>query len=268
MLSVNSLRVVRPSRALLHPNRLLANRLSVTCSGHCMSTNLHKKDTWQSGINFTAVRKGNRLFYYTNCISSLRNYSLSQVKRNCWKCNQLFEKKPAFFCMSCKVVQPPEEGISYFQIMDCDYTFTLDTQKLQKRYLQLQRALHPDNFSQKSLTELEYSESQSALVNKAYKTLLKPLSRGLYMLELQGMHLEEGTETGADSGFLMELMEINEALDEAQTPEAARKLAELTEQIDAALREGELQAAKALLGQMKYYANIEEKVKEKLSGFM
>lgn len=90
------------------------------------------------------------------------------------------------------------------------------------------------------------------------------------------MHLEEGTETGADSGFLMELMEINEALDEAQTPEEAnkigqdtkRKLSELTEQIDAALHEGELQAAKALLGQMKYYANIEEKVKEKLSGFM
>ena len=32
-----------------------------------------------------------------------------------------------------------------------DYTFTLDTQKLQKRYLQLQRSLHPDNFSQKSV---------------------------------------------------------------------------------------------------------------------
>uniref|UniRef100_A0A3P8SP71 Iron-sulfur cluster co-chaperone protein HscB n=1 Tax=Amphiprion percula TaxID=161767 RepID=A0A3P8SP71_AMPPE len=276
MLSVNSLRIVRFFRALLHPNRLLVNRLSVTCSGHCMSTSLHKKDTWQSDMNFTALTKENGLFCYTNYIPSLRNYSISQIKRNCWKCNQLFEKKPAFFCMSCKVVQPPEEGISYFQIMDCDYTFTLDTQKLQKRYLQLQRSLHPDNFSQKSPIELEYSESQSALVNKAYTTLLKPLSRGLYMLELQGMHLEEGTETGADSGFLMELMEINEALDEAQTPEEAnkigqdtkRKLAELTEQIDAALREGELQAAKALLGQMKYYANIEEKVKEKLSGFM
>lgn len=31
-----------------------------------------------------------------------------------------------------------------------DYTFTLDTQKLQRRYVQLQRSLHPDNFSQKS----------------------------------------------------------------------------------------------------------------------
>lgn len=32
--------------------------------------------------------------------------------------------------------------------------------------------------------EQEYSESQSALVSKAYKTLLKPLSRGLYMVSV------------------------------------------------------------------------------------
>ncbi|XP_061623377.1 iron-sulfur cluster co-chaperone protein HscB isoform X3 [Phyllopteryx taeniolatus] len=124
--------------------------------------------------------------------------------------------------------------------------------------------------------EREYSEHQSALVNKAYRTLLKPLSRGLYMLELKGMRFDEGTESGVDAEFLMELMEINEALEQAQTPEEADKISQdtkgklkgLTEKIDGALRAGELQAAKALLAQMKYFSNIEEKVKEKLSGFM
>ncbi|KAI9526500.1 hypothetical protein NQZ68_039176 [Dissostichus eleginoides] len=160
--------------------------------------------------------------------------------------------------------------------MDCDYKFSLDSHKLQKRYLHLQRFLHPDNFSQKSVEEQAYSESYSALVNKAYHTLLKPLSRGLYMLELKGMVIEEGTDSGADPEFLMELMEINEALDEVKTPEEANKigqhtkgkLAVLTKEIDAALLKGELQSAKALLAQMKYFANIEEKVKEKLSEFM
>lgn len=96
------------------------------------------------------------------------------------------------------------------------------------------------------MKEQEYSESQSALINKAYNTLLKPLSRGLYMLELEGMNIEEGTDSGADSNFLMKLMEINESLDEAQSPEEAimigrdikGKLADLTVHIDAALRKG------------------------------
>ncbi|GAA6218655.1 iron-sulfur cluster co-chaperone protein HscB, mitochondrial isoform X1 [Lates japonicus] len=280
MLSLNSLRTVCLSRAALHPNRLMTNQMSlsraVTCSAHCVSTSLFNKDTWHSNMNTRALEKERGLTYYTNQANLPRNYCTGQVKLNCWNCKQPLDKTPAFFCMSCKVVQPPEEGTTYFKIMDCDCTFTLDTQKLQKRYLELQRSLHPDNFSQKSVKEQENSESQSALVNKAYKTLLKPLSRGLYMLELEGMHIEEGTDSGADSAFLMELMEINEALDEAQTPEKANeigqdtkgKLADLTVQIDAALRKGELHTAKALLAQMKYYANIEEKVKEKLSGFM
>ncbi|XP_040898464.1 iron-sulfur cluster co-chaperone protein HscB [Toxotes jaculatrix] len=278
MLSLNSLRIVCSSRAVLHPKWLMTNRLSVskavTCSAHCTSTSFPNKDTWHCNMNALVRERGRT--YYTNQANSLRNYCTGQVKQNCWNCKQPLDKTPAFFCMSCKVVQPPEEGLSFFKIMDCDYKFTVDTQKLQKTYLQLQRSLHPDNFSQNSVKEQEYSESQSALVNKAYNTLLKPLSRGLYMLELEGMRIEEGTDSGANSEFLMELMEINEALDEAQTPEEANKigqdtkgkLADLIEQTDAALRKGELQTAKALLVQMKYHANIEEKVKEKLAEFM
>lgn len=219
------------------------------------------------------------MFRHTHLDASRVYCSAQASTTHCWSCKQPLEggeQTPAFFCLSCKVVQPPSEDMSYFKIMACDQTFTLDTQQLQKRYLHLQRSLHPDNFSQKTLKEQEYSEQQSALVNKAYRTLQKPLSRGLYMLELEGMHIEEGTDPGADAQFLLELMEINEAVDEAQSAEDASsigesikvKLKDLTKQIDTALREGELQVAKALLVQMKYFANIEDKVKEKLSELM
>ncbi|XP_037536810.1 iron-sulfur cluster co-chaperone protein HscB [Nematolebias whitei] len=280
MFSFSSLQIPCLHRAVLNPRWLMKNRLpapsAVTRNSHCVATCCHRKDTWNSNAFFRKLGNERGVFYYNNKIISLRNCSTSEVKLNCWKCKQLLVKSPTFFCSSCQTIQPPQERTSYFKIMDCDDTFTLDTQKLQTRYLQLQRSLHPDNFSQKSVKELEYSESQSALVNKAYQTLLKPLSRGLYMLELKGLHLDEGTDSEADPDFLLELMEINEAVAEAQTPEEARKigqdtkgkLADLTVQIDAALHKGELHAARALLTKMKYYANIEEKVKEKLSEFM
>uniref|UniRef100_A0A7N8XT44 HscB mitochondrial iron-sulfur cluster cochaperone n=1 Tax=Mastacembelus armatus TaxID=205130 RepID=A0A7N8XT44_9TELE len=267
MLSVNS-RIVRSSRAVLHLNWLMTEPLpvykTVTCLAHFPS-----KDIWHSNMTLRPRSKTRELICYSNNANVPRGYCTGQVKLNCWKCKQPIDKTPAFFCMSCKVVQPSEEGTSYFKIMDCDYTFTLDIQKLQKRYLQLQRSLHPDNFSQKSMKEQEYSESQSALVNKAYKTLLKPLSRGVYMLKLQGMHIEDGTESGTESEFLIKLMEINEALHEAQTPEEANQIGQDTK--GKQIRQFsslKLHAAKALLVQMKYYANVEEKVKKKLSEFM
>ncbi|KAF0034220.1 hypothetical protein F2P81_014286 [Scophthalmus maximus] len=249
MLSSTSRQIVLSSRAaLLTRSRLSVSKVAAR-PAHGVCSSLHTEDTSWHGR--------------------------SMGSRGA-PCEQPLDTAPAFFCVSCKVVQPPEEGVSYFKIMACDHTFTLDTHQLQKRYLQLQRSLHPDNFSQNSVREQEYSENQSALVNKAYTTLLKPLSRGLYMLELEGVRIEEGTDAGADAAFLMELMEVNEAVDEARTPEEADtigrdtrgKLADLTERIDAALRTGELQTARALLAQMKYHANIEEKVKEKLREFI
>ncbi|XP_056274161.1 iron-sulfur cluster co-chaperone protein HscB isoform X2 [Pseudoliparis swirei] len=248
MLPLNTFRLLCSPRALLHRSWLSTTRQCVYKTvTRCTSTGvIPKKETWHGNKDPKALGKEIRRIYSTNPTSSNRSYCAGQVQQTCWSCKQPHDATPAFFCTSCKMIQPPEEDASYFKIMDCDVTFTLDTHKLQKRYLHLQRSLHPDNFSQKS------------------------------GLELEGVRTEEGTDSEADSGFLMELMEINEALDEAQTPEDANKigrdtkgkLAVLAEAIDAALLGGELQAAKALLGQMKYYANIEEKVKEKLSEFM
>ncbi|XP_030647728.1 iron-sulfur cluster co-chaperone protein HscB [Chanos chanos] len=189
----------------------------------------------------------------------------------CWSCGST--SVHLFFCSSCKVIQPPSEKASYFEVMNCEQKFALDTQKLQRRYLELQRTLHPDNFSQKTPREQEYSENQSALVSRAYRTLLKPLSRGLYMLELRGLRLEEGTDAGADPELLLEVMEINEKLAETRSREEVdaigqsmrERLRDLVEEMNLHLNKGDLQSAKAVLIQMKYFTNIEEKVKEKLT---
>lgn len=192
------------------------------------------------------------------------------VNRLCWNCGSSAD---LFFCSFCKVIQPPDNKTNYFDILNCEEKFSLDTQKLQKKYVELQRFLHPDNFTQKSQKEQEYSEEQSALVNKAYRTLQKPLSRAVYMLELRGVLLEEGTDAKADPALLLEVMEINESLAETRSQDEVsaigravrEKLKDLTERMNSSLNRGDLLAAKVLLNQMKYFTNIQEKVKDRIT---
>ncbi|XP_038043512.1 iron-sulfur cluster co-chaperone protein HscB [Anas acuta] len=170
--------------------------------------------------------------------------------------------------------------------MDC-----LDVQRLQRRFRSLQRALHPDRFGQRppfprnleeasahglvveddEKKEQHYSEQHSSLVNKAYQTLLNPLSRGLYLLELNGVEPAQETDCDADSEFLTEIMEINEKLAESKNEDSLEetetlikvKREELTKEVTAAFERDDLQEAKKLLAKMKYFANLEDKLKNK-----
>ena len=106
-------------------------------------------------------------------------------------------------------------------------------------------------------------------MNKAYSTLLKPLSRGLYLLELHGLSLDEN-DIPADPKFLMVIMDINEELAEADSIEAIEEigltnqkvLGELIAKLSEAFRSKDVSKAKDLLAELKYYANIHEKVKD------
>nr|XP_055230069.1 iron-sulfur cluster co-chaperone protein HscB isoform X3 [Gorilla gorilla gorilla] len=106
----------------------------------------------------------------------------------CWNCGGPWGpgREDRFFCPQCRALQAPDPTRDYFSLMDCNRSFRVDTAKLQHRYQQLQRLVHPDFFSQRSQTEKDFSEKHSTLVNDAYKTLLAPLSRGLYLSILRG----------------------------------------------------------------------------------
>ncbi|XP_029475204.1 iron-sulfur cluster co-chaperone protein HscB isoform X1 [Rhinatrema bivittatum] len=190
---------------------------------------------------------------------------------NCWSCQRTLP--PArVFCPSCSALQPPDAARDYFEILDCDRSFNIDVQKLQQKFRDLQRSLHPDYFTQKSQKEQELSAKQSSLVNKAYRTLLTPLSRGLYMLKLNGIELEERTDSGMEREFLTEIMEFNEKLAEANTEAELQDIGnivrvkheELTDDVNKAFMKGDLQKAKVLLAKMQYFSNLVDKVKEKM----
>ena len=122
--------------------------------------------------------------------------------------------------------------------------------------------------------EKEISESQSAMVNKAYSTLQKPLTRGLYLLELYGEPLKEN-EVHVESDFLMEIMDINEKLASANSVQVIKSIGEenrvvlqdLIEELAKAFKSKNILTAKEILARLKYFTNIDDKVKELLHQF-
>ncbi|XP_030357986.1 iron-sulfur cluster co-chaperone protein HscB [Strigops habroptila] len=193
--------------------------------------------------------------------------------QRCWSCGSALPgaEGPPRFCPGCRALQPPGPRPDLFRLMACERSFRVDAQQLQRRFRSLQRAVHPDRFGQRPPEEQYYSEQHSSLINKAYQTLLNPLSRGIYLLELHGMEPAQETDCDADSMFLVEIMEINEKLAESKSDDILEEIdtlikvkqEELTREVAAAFERDDLQEAKKLLAKMKYFANLEDKLKNK-----
>ncbi|PIK48651.1 putative iron-sulfur cluster co-chaperone protein HscB, mitochondrial-like [Apostichopus japonicus] len=200
---------------------------------------------------------------------------LCSTSSRCWNCNAVlsndqFQKSP-FFCFSCHGIQPVDENISHFQRMEWwekhhKTNYDLDVSRLQKFFRELQSKLHPDRFSQKSEREQSFSAGQSSAVNKAYRTLLRPLSRGLYMLELAGYPVEEG-DSDVDPSFLMEIMELNEKLSELNDLDEIKKIGDVNaEKLKGLMKELSIEfenknyeKAREVLMRLKYYATLTTK---------
>ncbi|KAL8622812.1 hypothetical protein ACOMHN_026933 [Nucella lapillus] len=171
-----------------------------------------------------------------------------------------------FFCV-CGVVQKPVDKITFFTLLGVEESFDVDVKKLSQVYKDLQKHLHPDKFSQKSETEQSLAEQQSTLLNKAYFTLLKPLSRALYLLELHGRVIQEGT-TSTEPEFLMEVLDLNERIGESSSEDMpkieadiASKIQQNMELMARSFAENDYDTAQAFAVSLKYYVNVESKVK-------
>ena len=102
---------------------------------------------------------------------------------------------------------------NYFRLFDLPQQFEVDQARLGERYRQLQGELHPDRYAHGSSLEQRMAVQYSALVNEAYATLRRPLSRALYLLQLAGMSAEEVAAQKVDGGFLITQMELREKLE-------------------------------------------------------
>ncbi|MCU1286309.1 MAG: heat shock protein DnaJ-like protein [Acidobacteriales bacterium] len=148
----------------------------------------------------------------------------------CWSCNAAVAAN-AHFCPNCGKVQPTTQ-IDYFEFFNLGGAPTrklnIDLSALEREFYRLSRKLHPDVFARASAKEQLWSLEKSSQLNDAYRTLKDPIARTQYLLELEGVKLEEqssdATHAARTSGeqkkqvvppeLLEEVFELNMQLQE------------------------------------------------------
>jgi molecular chaperone HscB len=100
---------------------------------------------------------------------------------------------------------------NYFQLYDIPVSFHPAQATLKNKFYELSRQYHPDRFAQAGGAELSEALRMAAMNNAAYKTLKDADATMAYVLKLNNL-LEDEEKYSLPPAFLMEMMDINEAI--------------------------------------------------------
>ena len=133
---------------------------------------------------------------------------------NCWQC-KVEINKGALFCDECSRLQPPSPALNHFERLGLKVQYDLTSQEVVSAHRTLQRKVHPDRFVSKSDRERRFSLEHATALNDAVRTLKDPQKRATYLLSMRGFDIEaENSTIKLNPMFLMEVMELREAISE------------------------------------------------------
>jgi molecular chaperone HscB len=119
--------------------------------------------------------------------------------------------------------------MNYFELYDLQISFNPDQKLVKQKFYSLSKQYHPDFYINENLEKQAEVLELSTLNNKAFQVLKDPQKRLHYILELKGV-LVEGENYALPQSFLMEMMDVNEALMELEFDLDFIKLAALKDQ--------------------------------------
>ncbi|GMQ87628.1 MAG: co-chaperone HscB [Gammaproteobacteria bacterium] len=164
---------------------------------------------------------------------------------------------------------------NYFELFSLPQQYVLERVDLDARYRELQRMVHPDRYASAGDQERRVSMQQATHINEAYQVLKDSLRRGRYLLELRGHAIEDRQTTHQDPEFLMQQIELREALAEIRRQDdplqaldrLAREIqaqyraleSELAQALDAG---EEIEPAVTLVLKMQYFMRLQNEIQE------
>ena len=121
--------------------------------------------------------------------------------------------------------------MDYFKFYDIPITFNPDKTLVKKKFYELSKTYHPDFYINESEEKQAEILELSTLNNKAFQTLSNHDQLIPYILEQEGI-LEEGEKYQLPQSFLMEMMDVNEAIMDLEFEQNAEKLTEVKSNVD------------------------------------
>jgi molecular chaperone HscB len=110
-------------------------------------------------------------------------------------------------------MQSPDLSQNYFALFGLEPAFDIDRARLQAEQRRLQASYHPDRHVNASDSDRRLSMQVASWVNQAFETLQDPVKRSRYLLEISGVEIPDDSTTTADGDFLMEQLEVREAVE-------------------------------------------------------
>jgi molecular chaperone HscB len=156
-----------------------------------------------------------------------------------------------------------------FATLGFDRRYDLDKAELERRYRDLQSALHPDKHTGAPASQRSMTLHKAIEVNEAYRVLRDDTKRAEALFIAMG---GKPNAEPADPELLMEMMELREALADARTAGASERVRKLGAQVGelaarvrdeltrAFATQSELARVQALLGRLRYYQRFLDEV--------
>ncbi|MES3017863.1 MAG: Fe-S protein assembly co-chaperone HscB [Bacteroidota bacterium] len=120
---------------------------------------------------------------------------------------------------------------NYFEFYGLPITFKIEEAPLKKKFYAFSKEYHPDYYANESQEKQDEILELSTINNKAYKVLSDPLKRIEYILELHGM-IAEGDKYTLPQDFLMDMMDVNEALMDMEFDPDPSRLMTISSEVD------------------------------------
>jgi len=106
---------------------------------------------------------------------------------------------------------------NYFQLFGLEQSFDIDLVLLKNNMQDMQKQYHPDKFAGANVEDVNHALILSSHINHAYDTLLNPLKRVLYLLQLRDIKVDLVHETKFSHEFLIEQIELREDIADAES---------------------------------------------------